>query len=213
MIINIKSLEFIEKEKHCGVIFDNNLKFSIQIIYQVNKANQLMGLIRRSYTYLDKTSFCYLFNALVRPHLEYCVCIWYPLLKKDKELIENILCCSSKLIPRISNFSYPDHLCAIDIPSMKYCWIRGDMIQVHKILHSKDESLKAFFSVDSTIIARGHKFKLRKPFNKNKVYKDFFSVWVINNWNSYSPGVVNTVSLDSFKTELDEIWSGKKCKF
>ena len=43
---------------------------------QVNKANRLMGLMRRSYTYLDKNSFCYLFNVLVRPHLEYCISIW-----------------------------------------------------------------------------------------------------------------------------------------
>ena len=51
-----KELQFIEKEKDLGVIFDNNLKFSNHFINQVNKANRLMGLIR-SYTYLDKNSF------------------------------------------------------------------------------------------------------------------------------------------------------------
>ena len=47
----------------------------------------MMGLIRRSYTHLDITSFRYLLNSLVRPHLEHCVSIWYPLLKTDEELI------------------------------------------------------------------------------------------------------------------------------
>ena len=51
-----KELEFIETEKDLGVIFDNNLKFSNHIINQVNKANRLMKLIGRSYTYLDKNS-------------------------------------------------------------------------------------------------------------------------------------------------------------
>ena len=69
-----KESEFIEKEKDL-VTFDNNLKFSSHIINQVNKANRAMGLIRRSYTYLDKNSFRYLFKALIRPHLEYCVSI------------------------------------------------------------------------------------------------------------------------------------------
>ena len=101
-----------------------------------------MGLIRRSYTYLDKNSFRYLFNALVRPHLEYCVSIWYSLLKKDEELIQNVLHCTSKLLPGISNFSYADCLFAI------YRWIKGDMIQVNKILHGEYESLKALFNVD-----------------------------------------------------------------
>ena len=172
-----------------------------------------MGLIRRSYTYLDKNFYRYLFNALVRPHLEYCVSVWYPLLKKYEELIENVLRLASKLIPGLSNFSYPDRLRAIDIPSMKYRGIRGDMIQVYKILQCEDESLKALFSVDSTSITRGHKFKLKKPFVKNKLRKHFFSIRVTNDWNSLPPGVVNAVSLDSFKTKLGKIWSGKKYEF
>ena len=130
-----KELEFIEKGKDLVVIFDNNLKFSSHIINQVNKANRVTGLIRRSYTYLDKNSFRYLFNALIRPYLEYCVSIWYSLLKRNEELIENVLPRESKLIPGISNFLYPDRLRPINMPSMKYHQIRGDMIHVYKIRH------------------------------------------------------------------------------
>ena len=63
-----------------------------------------MGLIKRPYTYLDKDSFRYLFSALVKPHLDYFVSMWYPLLKQDKELIENLLRHASILRPGISNF-------------------------------------------------------------------------------------------------------------
>ena len=114
-----------------------------------------MGLIRRSYTYLDKNSFHYLFNALVRSHLKFCVSVWYPLLKNEV-LIENVLRGAINLIPRISNFSYADHICPIDIPSMKYCRIRGDMISVYQILHSEDQLLKALFNADNTSITRNH---------------------------------------------------------
>ena len=41
-----KELEYTEKEKDLGVIFDNDMKFSSHIMNQVNKANQLMGLTR-----------------------------------------------------------------------------------------------------------------------------------------------------------------------
>ena len=92
---------------------------------------------------------------------------------------------------------------------MKYCGIRGDTIQVYKILHVGDESLKALFNVDSTSVTKGHKFTLKKPFVKNKVHKHFLSIQVINDWNSLLPGVVNAVPLDSFKTKLDKIWSDK----
>ena len=104
-------LEFIEKEKDLGV------KRSSHII-KLNKANQSIGLMRRSYTYLDKKSLRYLFNAIVRPHLKYYVSIWYPLLNQDEELIENVLRRASKLIPRTANFSYADHLHTIDTPGM-----------------------------------------------------------------------------------------------
>ena len=49
-----------------------------------------MGLIRRTYTFLDETSFRYLFQALVRPNLEYAAAVWSPYIKKDIELIENV---------------------------------------------------------------------------------------------------------------------------
>ena len=52
--------------------------------------------------------------------------------------------------------------------------MRRDMIQVYKILHGKDESLKLLFNVESTSITRRHTFELKKPFVKNKVCKHFF---------------------------------------
>ena len=56
-----KKSEFIEKEKNLCVIFDNNLRFSNHIINQVNKANRLRGLVKRSCTYI-KTSVIYLMH-------------------------------------------------------------------------------------------------------------------------------------------------------
>ena len=52
-----KMLEFITEEKDLGVIIDHKLNFSSHIVTQVKKANKMMGIIRRSYTHLDITSF------------------------------------------------------------------------------------------------------------------------------------------------------------
>ena len=52
-----KKLDFIIEEKDLGVIIDHKLNFSSRIATQVKKANKMMGLIRRSYTHLDITSF------------------------------------------------------------------------------------------------------------------------------------------------------------
>ena len=48
-----QELNFIDEEKDLGVIVDSKLEFSSHIVNQVKKANKLMGLIRRSYNFLD----------------------------------------------------------------------------------------------------------------------------------------------------------------
>ena len=93
------------------------IKVSTHIVNQVKKANRLMDLIWRSYNFLDIVSFKYLFISLVCPNLEYYVLVWYPLLKKDEDLIENIVRCATKIIPRLSNLTYED---LRDLRKLKY---------------------------------------------------------------------------------------------
>ena len=46
-------LEETELEKDLGVHIDPELKFSKHVERQVNKANRILGLIRRSYEFID----------------------------------------------------------------------------------------------------------------------------------------------------------------
>ena len=93
-------------ERDLGVYVDKELKFSRHTSTQVNKANRLVGLIRRSFTYLDVHSFKTLFITLVRPHLEYCGTIYNPRLLKDKRQVENVLRRSLKMIPGLKDLTY-----------------------------------------------------------------------------------------------------------
>ena len=77
-------LEHVFVEKDLGVHIDSNLSFEEHIAAKIKKANQIMGLIRKSFTYLDKKSFKRLYTALVRPHLEYAQSVWSPHLKNSK---------------------------------------------------------------------------------------------------------------------------------
>ena len=60
-IDQMQELESTDDNKDLGVIIDLKLKFSSRIVNQVKKANRLMGLIWRSYSFLDTISFKYLF--------------------------------------------------------------------------------------------------------------------------------------------------------
>ena len=59
-----------EVEKDLGILMVSVLKFSKDVEEQVNKANRILGLIRRAYQYLDieKESIKMLFSALMQPH-------------------------------------------------------------------------------------------------------------------------------------------------
>ena len=65
------NLEETISEKDLGIYIDNKLRLSDHVDAAVNKANRLVGLIRRSYEHLDGDSLVQLYKALVRPHLEY----------------------------------------------------------------------------------------------------------------------------------------------
>ena len=69
--MNNRILESKSELKDLGILIDEHLKFSNHIAEKAYKANQIMGLIRRTFVHLDTYNFNYLYKSLVRPHLEY----------------------------------------------------------------------------------------------------------------------------------------------
>ena len=51
-----------------------SLKFGDHIKMIVHKANRLLGLIRRSFSYLELQMLRLLYTAAIRPHLDYAHC-------------------------------------------------------------------------------------------------------------------------------------------
>ena len=64
--MNDNILESKLELKDLGVIVENHLTFRKYIAEKVNKANQIMGLIRRTFVFLDKHNFILLYKSLVR---------------------------------------------------------------------------------------------------------------------------------------------------
>ena len=82
--------------------------------------------------------------------------------------------------------------------------LRGDMLEAFKILTGKENlNRDIFFKLDSNSTTRGHNLKLIKPRNRLNIRKFSFSHRVIDEWNRLPGEVVNSVSLNEFKTRLD----------
>jgi thymidine kinase len=120
-------MEQSDGEKDIGVLVDETISFSTHIQNQINKANSIMGLIRRTYTYLDEQSFKYLFQALVRPHLEYAAAVWSPYKSGEiEQIIEIVQRRAMKQIPSLKNMEYNQRLRKLNMPTLKYRRARGD---------------------------------------------------------------------------------------
>ena len=122
--------------KDLGVIVDNHVTFSNHIAEKVNKANQIMGLIRRTLVFLDKHNFNLLYKSFVRPHIEYGKIVWSPFRKADINLIENVQRRASRFIPEINKLDYQQRLEKLDLPTLAYKRFRGSIIETYKILYN-----------------------------------------------------------------------------
>ena len=65
-----------------------------------SKSNQILGMIRRNITYVEKGSIVPLYKGIVIPHLEYCIQAWRPHLRKDIDMLEKTQWRATKLITR-----------------------------------------------------------------------------------------------------------------
>ena len=209
------TLENVENEKDIGVTIDERLNFEKHIQLQINKANQISGLIRRSFMYMDYKIFSLLFKALVRPHLEYASSVWSPYKKKDIESIENVQRRASKMLPKMKDISYEDRLKLLNLPSLKFRRLRGDMIEAYKILSGKYDNrvTKGMLQLNTNTNTRGNSMKLMKYHCTKDIRKHSFTQRIVQIWNSLPNHIIEAQTINQFKNRLDKLWKNHHMKF
>ena len=169
-------MQSTELEKDLGVNVDTSLIFSQHVEIQVNKANRLLGLVRRSFVYLDFQTMKMLFIAIVRPHLEFENIAWSPFLDRDKKLIESVLRGATLVIPGLKDKEYEDRLKEMKIPSMTYRRVRGD-IEVYKYTNNIYKLDNSILKLDNKSSTRGH-LQTRETKMQNKSSSEILhSTW------------------------------------
>jgi hypothetical protein len=203
--LNGTVLNKIDKEKDLGIIIQNNLKTSQQCIEAVKKANRSLGLIKRNIQTKTPEIITRLYKSIVRPHLEYAVQAWSPWLRKDIDAIEKVQKSATKMIDGLRQLPYQDRLRKLNLTSLEQRRIRGDLIQVCKIVNNIDKlNYEKFFKLSNQPhFTRGHIMKMDKPRARLDVRKNFFSHRVINEWNKLPPRAACASTVLDFKIAYD----------
>jgi hypothetical protein len=124
----------------------------------------------------------------------------------------------TKQFPGMKNLSYPERLSKLGLPTLAYRRIRGDMIEVCKIIKGYyDREASSFLKL---INETGLRFSSR--INSNKIVhqhvksnkrKYAFTLRVSRRWNKLPDTVVNAPTLNTFKNRLDRYWKNQDLYF
>ena len=117
------------EEKDLGITVHHSLQTSSHCANIVKKANQVLGIIRRTYDDKSKENIVQLYKSLVRPHLEYCVQAWRPYLQKDIDNIEKVQRRATKMINGLSQLSYEERLKRTNLMTLELRRLRADLLE------------------------------------------------------------------------------------
>ena len=208
---SVPSIEHVDSMNDLGIVIDSKLHFTQHIQEKVNKAYQLLGIIRRNFALISKDVFLLLYKVLVRSQLEYGSVVYYPHSKGLIFELEKVQKRATKLIHEYKDLSYKERLRKLKLPTLKYRRARGDMIQVYKIVHGiYDISLAPSLEINVDNRTRGNCFKLKHQYSRYDLRKFSFGCRIVPLWNNLPDVVVCSPSLNSFKNNLDIFWANQE---
>jgi hypothetical protein len=130
-------------------------------------------------------------------------------IKRNIDMIENVQKMATKQIPGMKNVSYEEHLRKLELPTLSYRWLRGDMIEVYKIIqgHYDPEAstiIKLMNDTEQIFSTRTNSKKVVYNRANTNIRQNSFSIRIARYWNKLPENI------NSFKNRLDKHWKDEE---
>ncbi|XP_065667776.1 uncharacterized protein LOC136088056 [Hydra vulgaris] len=132
---NLITIENSFCEKDLGFNFSANLKWKQHVIIPASEVNQILGMIKGTFSYKDKQIFKVFYNLFVRPHFENGIAVWSPYPKGYTYILERVQRQATKLTSSLKNIKYEEKLINLYLTKLSTQCLKSDLIQNLKIIN------------------------------------------------------------------------------
>jgi len=195
----------VSSARDLGIVVTDDFKPSAQCDRAVARAKSALHRLRHVVASRDPAVFLPLYVAHVRTHLEYCVQVWCPYLKKDIEHVEQVQRFATRILNGMAGLSYEQRLERLGLSSLERRRLHSDLCEAYRTVRTPDGNPDLFMRRTYTTL-RGHEWSLYRERCRLKLRACFFTQRVIIAWNRLPQHVVAAATMATFQERLDRAW-------
>ncbi|XP_072022868.1 uncharacterized protein [Amphiura filiformis] len=200
--------EFVEKydtsSSGClGVEFTDNLSWNRQADCTSKKGMKSLGFLRRNLSCCPRDVKTRCYNTFVRPVVEYASCVWNPTTKRNITKVESVQRSAARYI--MNDYSRESSVTSMlndlgwESLQQRRAISKATMMYriVNHLIDIPDSQL-----IPSNTTTRGNSQRFHVPFSRTALLQGSFFPDTIRQWNALPQEVVESPTLDVFKSRV-----------